>query len=152
LDEVANFFGAWSCAPKVRTFYLQTSVHIVPNQSRLNRAAAGLAPTSRRFTSAYLPAGPADKVAFAIEVNSLEHSKFTARLLSINTQMVFDWCCRFISRLPTSMTINNVPVPLPNGNTLSQNLLVAGFWTPGRAKPFVFPLEPDYPSLLELQT
>lgn len=149
LEEVASFFGAWSCAPTVRTFYIQAPVNIVKNQSQLNRVARGLAPSSRRFTSSFLPAGSADDVAFAIEVQKLEDAHYRARLFAINTQTVFAWCSRFICRLPTSFTVNGKAVPIATGNTLTHNLIFAGFWTPGTGKPFVFPLEPDYGSFLE---
>jgi hypothetical protein len=151
LEEVGSFFGAWSCAPTVRTFYIQAPVNIVSDQSRLNRAARGLAPSSRRFTSTFLPADSSDNVAFAIEVIRQEDAHYSARLFAINAQTLFQWCCRFIARLPTSMTLNDKPVPLPNGTTLAHAFVFAGFWTPNSGKPFVFPLEPEYRKFLESQ-
>jgi hypothetical protein len=149
LDEAASFFGAWSAAPTVRTFYIHSPVNVIGNQRRLNQAARGLAPTSRRFTSTFSAAGPADNVAFAIEVHRLQHSQYNARLFSISAQTIFDWCSRFIARLPTALTVNGASVALPAGNNLARGFVFAGFWTPGTGKPFVFPREPEYPGFLE---
>ena len=151
LAEVATFFGAWSCAPTVRTFYVHQPVQIVPRQRDLNRIAMGLGPNSRRFTATQAPAGANDDVAFAIQVTRLQDARYNSRMFAISAQAVFNWVCNFIARLPTSMTINGQPVAITTGATLTHRLVVAGFWTPGSQKPFVFPLEPDYPGFLESQ-
>jgi hypothetical protein len=151
LAEVASFFGAWSCAPTVRTFYVHQPVQIVPRQKQLNRIAMGLGPHSRRFTSSQAAAGPTDDVAFAIHVIRLEDASYRSHMFAISTQAIFNWTSRFIERLPTLMTVNGQPVPIATGRTLSRDLVVAGFWTPGSVKPFVFPMEDEYPGYLESQ-
>jgi hypothetical protein len=151
LKEVADFFGAMSFAPTVRTFYVRQPVQIVARQAQLNRLASGLGTHSRRFTSQNADAGAGDPVAFAIQVIPLPEAKYISKMFAINEQAVWNWVVNFILRLPTSVTVNNVPVPVQTARTLSHDLCVAGLRTDGEARPFVFPGEPDYRSHIEGQ-
>jgi hypothetical protein len=153
LKEVAGFFGAMSFAPTEFTFYVHQPIQMVANQATLNRTARGLGNNSRRFTAANAAAGPSDDIAFAIQVTRLAHARYSSRMFAISEQAVFNWVSRFISRLPTGLTVNNAPVPLRmTGHTLAHELPVAGFWTMGRAaKPFIFPSEAEYPGYIEGQ-
>lgn len=149
LKEVARFFGAMSFAPTVRTFYVHQPVLLVPNQTRLNHTARRLGTNSRRFTAAQGAAGPNDDVAFAIQVTRLADARYSSQMFSLSEQAIWNWVNRFITRLPTSVTVNAQPVAIATGHTMAHDLVVAGFWTPGSLKPFVFPGEPEYPNFIE---
>jgi hypothetical protein len=151
LKEVASFFGAYSYAPTVRTFYVHQPVQFVASQARLNQFARRLPVNSRRFTAAQADAGPNDDVAFAIQVDRLQDHRYSSHMFAITPAAVLAWVNRFIIRLPVSAQVNNVTVPVPTGRTLGRDLVVAGFWTPGAIKPFVFPGEPEYPRYIEGQ-
>ena len=128
---------------------MHQQVEIIKDQARLNRKAGGLGTNSRRFTVSNKTAAAGDDVAFAIQVTRLADAKYSSKMLAISEMAAWNWLAAFIwSSMPFFMPIN-LPQNQVTRSGFPLDFVVAGFWTPGGGKPFVFPQEAEYRGLIE---